>query len=601
MSYQPIENYGVIGDLHTVALVGIDGSIDFMCFPHFDSPSIFAAMLDAEKGGHFKLAPILNEAKHKQLYLPDTNMLLTRFLADEGVAEVSDFMPVAELGHSHQIIRRAKTVRGKIDFRMICAPAFDYGRASHRIERDGSEIIFVSEGKDKTVLRLRSQVPVQIENGAVAAQFTLHAGDRATFVLEDATERESPAAARHYAIDAFKETMNFWRVWIRKSTYKGRWREMVHRSALALKLLTSHEHGAMVAAPTFGLPEEVGGVRNWDYRFTWIRDASFTIYALMRLGYTHEAAAFMRWIEDRCNELEPHRPLQIMYALDGHHDLTEQVLENFEGYRKSAPVRIGNGAYNQLQLDIYGELMDSVYLYNKYGEAISYDFWMQLTRLVDWLCHNWQQPDEGIWETRGGKQEFAYSRVLSWVALDRAIRLAHKRSFPAPFDRWYRVRDNIYADVYQNFWDPKLRAFVQHKGAQTVDASCLLMPLVRFTGPTDPRWISTMKAIEESLVEDSLVYRYNVCHASSDGLSGREGTFSMCSFWFVECLSRAGDLEKARFFFEKALGYANHVGLYSEELGPSGEFLGNFPQAFTHLALISAAYNLDRELSVARR
>ena len=272
MSYQPIENYGVIGDLHTVALVGMDGSIDFMCFPHFDSPSIFAAMLDAEKGGHFKLAPILNEAKRKQLYLPDTNMLLTRFLADEGVAEVSDFMPVAELGHSHQIIRRAKTVRGKIDFRMICAPAFDYGRASHRIEKDGSEIIFVSEGKDKTVLRLRSQVPVQIENGAVAAQFTLHAGDRATFVLEDATERESPAAARHYAIDAFKETMNFWRAWIRKSTYKGRWREMVHRSALALKLLTSHEHGAMVAAPTFGLPEEVGGVRNWDYRFTWIRE-----------------------------------------------------------------------------------------------------------------------------------------------------------------------------------------------------------------------------------------------------------------------------------------------------------------------------------------
>jgi GH15 family glucan-1,4-alpha-glucosidase len=600
MSYQPIENYGVIGDLHTVALVGTDGSIDFMCFPHFDSPSIFAAMLDAEKGGHFKLAPILNDAKHKQLYLPDTNMLLTRFLADEGVAEVSDFMPVAEAGYSHQVIRRAKTVRGEIDFRMVCAPAFDYGRASHRIERDGSEIIFVSEGKDKTVLRLRSQVPVQIENGAVAAQFTLRAGDRATFVLEDATERESPAAAQHYAIDTFKETMNFWRAWIGKSTYKGRWREMVNRSALALKLLTSDKHGAMVAAPTFGLPEEVGGERNWDYRFTWIRDASFTLYALMRLGYTHEAAAFMRWIEDRCHELEPHRPLQVIYALDGHHDLTEQVLEHFEGYQKSAPVRIGNGAYNQLQLDIYGELMDSVYLYNKYGEAISYDFWMQLTRLVDWLCHNWQQPDEGIWETRGGKQEFAYSRVLSWVALDRAIRLAHKRSFPAPFDRWYHVRDDIYADIYQNFWDPKLRAFVQYKGAQTVDAACLLMPLVRFTGPTDPRWISTMKAIKESLVEDSLVYRYNLCHASSDGLSGREGTFSMCSFWFVECLSRAGDLEKARFFFEKALGYANHLGLYSEELGPSGEHLGNFPQAFTHLALISAAYNLDRELSIAR-
>lgn len=599
MSYQPIENYGIIGDLHTVALVGMDGSIDFMCFPNFDSPSIFAALLDDAKGGRFKLSPTLNEARHKQLYLPDTNVLLTRFLSHEGVAEVSDFMPVATEGHGHQLVRRAKAVRGEAKFRMICAPAFDYGRAGHRVEQRDGHIIFTSDGEDQTVLRLRCDVPVRIVDGAAMAEFTLHAGQTAAFVLEDAHKwrEDSPSASPGYVSDVFKETMNFWRGWVRQSTYRGRWREMVNRSALALKLMTSHRHGAIVAAPTFGLPEDLGGVRNWDYRYTWIRDASFTLYALMRLGYTAEAARFMRWVEERCHELNPDGSLQLMYALDGHHQLTEQDLPHFEGYMKSAPVRIGNGAYDQLQLDIYGELMDSVYIYNKYGEPISYDFWMQLTRLIDWVCENWKRPDEGIWEVRGGRKEFTYSRVLCWVAVDRGIRLAHKRSFPAPLERWYRVRDEIYRDVYENFWCPTRKTFLQHRTGDAVDASCLLMPLVKFIGPTDPRWISTLEAIEESLVEDSLVYRYNICHEGTDGLSGREGTFSMCSFWFVECLSRAGNLEKARFFFEKALGYANHLGLYSEELGPAGEHLGNFPQAFTHLALISAAYDLNEKLT----
>jgi GH15 family glucan-1,4-alpha-glucosidase len=597
-TYQPIENYGVVGDLHTVALIGMDGSLDFMCFPYFDSPSIFASLLDVEKGGYFKIAPVIDGATERQIYLPDTNILLTRFLADDGVAEVSDFMPVAEAGHAHQLIRRAKTVRGEIRFRVTCAPRFNYGRATHRVEQRDGRVIFSSEGEDKTVLRLRTEVPIEIRNGDVEAEFTLHSGDHATFILEDATGgRESHSKAEHHAIDAFKETMNYWRHWVRQSGYKGRWREMVNRSALALKLLTSHRNGSIVAAPTFGLPENLGGVRNWDYRFTWIRDASFTLYALMRLGHTAEAEHFISWIEQRCHELSPDGSLQIMYGLDGKHELTESTLAHFEGYKKSSPVRIGNGAFDQLQLDIYGELMDSVYLYNKYGSPISYDFWVQLTRLINWVCDNWQRPDEGIWETRGGRQEFTYSRVMCWVAVDRAIRLAQKRSFPAPLEHWHRVRDTIYRDVYDNFWDAKRKAFVQHKGSINVDAACLLMPLVKFIGPTDPRWLSTMKAIENSLVEDSLVYRYNLCDSASDGLTGEEGTFSMCSFWYVECLSRAGDLEQARFFFEKALGYANHLGLYSEELGPRGEHLGNFPQAFTHLALISSAYNLDQKLS----
>ena len=596
MPYEPIENYGVIGDLQTVALVGMNGSIDFMCFPHFDSPSIFAALLDNKNGGCFLLAPILSREHRKQIYFPDTNMLLTRFLSADGVAEVSDFMPIKAEGHAHHLVRRAKAVRGELSFRMICAPAFDYGRAGHKIEVKHGEVLFTSEAADRLALRLRTSLPVRIENGAVIAEFKLAAGETAAFVLESA-ESQGAAAAPDYVATAFKETMNFWRGWVRKSSYKGRWREMVNRSALTLKLLTYAPTGALVAAPTFGLPEEIGGERNWDYRFTWIRDASFTFYGLMRLGYTEEAASFMSWIEDRCHDCGADGSLQIMYGLDGRRELVEEMLLHWEGYAGSSPVRIGNGAARQLQLDIYGELMDSVYIYNKFGQPISYDLWQSLVRVTAWLCANWQQPDEGIWEVRGGRREFLYSRLMAWVAVDRAVRLSLKRSFPAPLDRWLRVRDEIYTDIYRNFWSADLHSFVQYKGAQTVDASTLLMPWVKFSGPTDPRWLSTFGAIENSMVEDSLVYRYNIGDSASDGLSGKEGTFNMCSFWFVECLSRAGDLEKARFFFEKAIGYANHLGLYSEELGPTGEHLGNFPQAFTHLSLISTAYNLDRTLS----
>jgi GH15 family glucan-1,4-alpha-glucosidase len=354
----------------------------------------------------------------------------------------------------------------------------------------------------------------------------------------------------------------------------------------------------MVAAPTFGLPEDLGGVRNWDYRYTWIRDASFTLYGLIRLGYTGEAAAFMQWIEARCDELEPDGSLQIMYGIDGRHELTEHELSHLDGYRNSRPVRVGNGAYDQLQLDIYGELMDSVYLYNKYGAPISYDLWRNLVRLIDWVCDNWRRKDEGIWEVRGGQKEFLYSRLLCWVAIDRGVRLALKRSFPAPLSRWLEMRDEIYLEIQNGFWNDKIGAFVQHKGGEALDASALLMPLVKFVSPVDPRWLSTLRAIEDRLVEDSLVYRYRVGRAADDGLQGEEGTFNMCSFWFVECLSRAGELDKARLYLEKMFGYANHLGLYGEELGRSGETLGNFPQAFTHLALISAATDLNRRLGV---
>jgi GH15 family glucan-1,4-alpha-glucosidase len=532
--------------------------------------------------------------------MPDSNILLSHFLSDAGMAEVSDFMPIATLGHAHDLVRRAKSVRGDIRFRMVCDPRFDYGRAGHLVECRQNQAIFVSQGPDKTALRLMSEVPLRIENGAAIAEFTLRSGQAAAFVLEDAANRDqSPCAATHYVAESFKQTLDFWRRWVARSRYRGRWREVVNRSALVLKLLTSEHCGSMVAAATFGLPEELGGARNWDYRFTWVRDASFTIYALMRLGYTAESTAFMRWIEARCADLDPGAPLQVMYGLDGCRNLDETELGHFQGYKNSSPVRIGNAAYNQLQLDIYGELMDSVYIYNKFAELISYDFWLHLTQLIDWVCDNWHLPDEGIWEVRGGTREFLYSRVMCWVALDRGIRLAQKRSFPAPICKWCEVRDKIFKDVYERFWDPGLKSFVQYRGAKTVDASALLMPLVKFIGPNDPHWRSTLRVIQEHLLEDSLVYRYNVLKGADSGIPGREGTFSACSFWNVECLARAGDVKLARFYFEKALAYSNHLGLYSEEIGLDGELLGNYPQAFTHLGLISAAYYLDRKLDEA--
>jgi GH15 family glucan-1,4-alpha-glucosidase len=595
--YPPIESHGIIGDLQTAALVGLNGCIDFLCLPHFDSPSVFAGLLDADKGGSFKIVPHLEQPRNKQLYLPDTNMLLTRFLATEGVVEISDFMPIHPSEHTSRLVRRVKTVRGEIRFQALCAPRFDYARVEHTVEpeRDGARFT----GADGTVLRLSSTVPLRAENGDALADFTLRAGETATFILEQVTGDSSyPTDLDAYATGAFKETMNFWREWIGHSTYTGRWRDEVHRSALALKLLTARWSGSIVAAATFGLPETIGGVRNWDYRYSWIRDSSFTLYALSRLGMTDESAAFIEWLARRFESARP-ETLRTLYTIAGGSELTERTLDHLEGYRGSRPVRIGNAAADQLQLDIYGELLDAIYLYDKYKQSTSHDLWGRIAGLVDWVADNWRLPDDGVWEVRSGRREFLYSRILCWVAIDRGVRMAVKRSFPAPLVRWREARDAIYREVHESFWNPEIQAFAGVKGTTRMDAACLIMPLVRFISATDPRWISTLRAVEETLVEDSLVYRYEIEGPETDGLEGAEGSFSICSFWYIECLSRSGDLPKARFLFEKMLGYANHVGLYGEEIGPSGDHLGNFPQAFTHLALISAAYDLDRRLSGA--
>jgi GH15 family glucan-1,4-alpha-glucosidase len=597
MPYLPIEDYGVIGDLETVAVVGRNGSIDWMCYPHFDSPSVFAALLDDEKGGRFQIAPTRRDVNCKQMYVPDTNVLLTRFLSPDGLAEVTDFMPVGEpsggRGH-HKLVRRVEVVRGSMPLRAWCRPAFDYARADHRVERAGEGVRFHSDGLS---LGLTASVPLEIDGPAAVGEFELGQGERATFVLAGvkAGEQGIPIPSLEEAEDSFRATVDYWHRWLAQGKYRGRWREMVNRSALVLKLLTYKPSGAIVAAATSSLPAPIGGTRNWDYRFTWIRDASFTLYALMRIGFTEEAFAFMRWLNARVLETETDGALQLMYSIEGGHDLGEKTLDHLEGYRGSRPVRVGNAACEQLQLDIYGELMDAVYLFNKYGSPIGYDVWLKIRQILNHVCDVWRQPDEGIWEVRGPRRDFVYSKVMCWVALDRGLRLADKRSFPADRLRWLENRDAIYEDVMEHGWSREKKAFIQSYGSQTLDASNLVMPLVFFVSPRDPRFTATLEAIRRDLSWGSLVHRYDP-KASPDGLEGDEGTFSMCTFWLVEALTRAGRVDEARIVFEKMLSYANHLGLYSEQVGASGELLGNFPQAFTHLGLISAAFNLDRAL-----
>jgi GH15 family glucan-1,4-alpha-glucosidase len=599
MAQHPIENYGVIGNMRSIALVSMEGSIDFFCFPNFDSPTVFAALLD-EEGGTFCIRADLENLRTKQLYLPDTNILLTRFLSDSGVAELTDFMPIlagkkGEI-YAHQIIRMVRVIKGEVRFSLRCAPRFNYARSGHAARVNEGSIHFHPECASCPRMTLHATVPLTLDGSDAVASFTLKAGETATIIFGEAAPDRKLLNA-HAIENHFLQTSRYWREWISRSTYSGRWREMVNRSALVLKLLCSQEYGSLIAAATFGLPERIGGERNWDYRYTWLRDSAFSLYAFMRLGFTEEAHAFTNWLRDRLHDDAEHGPLQVMYRMDGSQELDEVVLENFQGYQDSRPVRIGNGASNQLQLDIYGELMDAIYLANKYGDGTSHDDWLGVHRILAWLGKNWKRPDEGIWEVRGGRRNFLHSRLMCWVAFDRAIRLGRKRSLAGNYAEWLKIRDEISDDIFTSFWDESQKAFVQYQSSNCIDASALLMPLMRFISPIDPQWLSTMTAIEKTLTEDSLVYRYDTAVNSVDGLRGQEGSFTACSFWFIECLARAHQLERARLLFDKMLGYANHLGLYSEQLGSSGQHLGNFPQAFTHLALISAATYLDRSLS----
>jgi GH15 family glucan-1,4-alpha-glucosidase len=602
-TYQPIEDYAIIGNLHTVALVGRNGSIDWCCIPRFDSPSVFGALLDANKGGYFRISPLDTAGiGRRQLYMPETNVLITRFLTVDGVGEIIDFMPIKPLEsaeHQHHIIRSVSVVRGILSFEMVCRPAFNYAQDSHKVYLSKEGAVFNSA---TLCLGLTGPVPVEHDGqGGVCASFTLRAGQSVHFLLESARDEDlAPIRLSHHRYqEALQGTISYWRNWLSQCHYQGRWREMVQRSALVLKLLTYAPTGAIVAAPTTSLPETIGGTRNWDYRYTWLRDTSFTLYSLLTLGFMEEARAFMGWLNARCHELGENGTLQPMYRIDGKHDLTEYTLDHLEGYRKSGPVRIGNDAYKQRQLDIYGEIMDAIYIYNRY-EAISYDLWRNLRRLLEWLSVHWQEPDDGIWEVRGGPKPFVHSRLMSWVAFDRALRLARQRGLPAPVTEWTQASAQVYEQIMYKGWNEKKQSFVQYYGSNAVDASALLMVLTKFAGPTDPRMLHTIDRIQKELTSDSLVHRYDPKLAADDGLGSREGTFTPCSFWMAESLARADRLDQARLMLEKTLTYCNHVGLYAEEIGLTGEALGNFPQAFTHLSLIIACSNIDHILNQSR-
>ncbi|WP_053677223.1 MULTISPECIES: glycoside hydrolase family 15 protein [unclassified Streptomyces] len=604
-AYPPIADHGMVGDLQTAALVSSQGTVDWWCTPRFDSPSVFASLLDSERGGYCRLsADLAHEpgAVVRQLYQADTAVLVTRYMGPGGVGEVADFMVplnTTTATQRHRLVRVVRVVRGSLDFELECRPRFDYGRAPHTFEQtDATTVVFRGPGTRLHLQAAGASGPLALRRDGddATARFTLTAGNVAAVVLtSDADDAPAPPPLSAEAISAeLQACRTFWHAWLRSCTYRGRWRDIVHRSAITLKLLTYAPTGAPVAALTMGLPEQVGGERNWDYRFTWIRDASLSVKALIDLGFVEEAAAFRRWLLDRlaAGGTASGEPLQIMYRIDGEAQLTEVVLDHLDGYAGSRPVRAGNAAADQIQLDIYGEASDALAQTRDMGGIKG---WRAYAAVLDWLADHWDRPDEGIWETRGGRQDFTFSRLMTWVAFERGIRLASTFARPADTDRWRRVRDTVFAQIVERGWNADKQAFVQHYATDVLDASLLLMPRVGFLSPTDPQWLSTLDAMDRELVSDSLVYRYNP-EASPDGLRGSEGTFNLCSFLYVEALARAGKPQQARYAFDKMLTYANHVGLFAEEIGPSGEQLGNFPQAFTHLALIAAALALDEQL-----
>ena len=608
--YLPIAEHGIIGDLRTAALVGTDGTVDWFCPGRFDAPSVFASLLDPDRGGHWSLAPATDRdgatgtLTPPPVSYPDSTVLITRVLTSDGIVEVQDFLALLrphDPQHRQRLVRRVTGVRGSVPMTVHVVPRPGYARELPEVTEAGAGIRFTGS---HVTLDLTSTVPLAVTDHAAGAGFETREGRTEIFVLEVDGDGE-PGPCDDAADGLFEGTVAFWQEWLSHSSYTGRWRERVHRSALTLKLLTHEPTGAVVASPTMGLPEQLGGERNWDYRYVWMRDAAFTLYALLRLGFTEEARAFIGWLTRRIGDPAggtgtdgEDGPLRVMYTIDGDEVPGETELDHLAGYRGSRPVLCGNGAAGQLQLDIYGEIVDSVYLYDKYGEGVGHRDWMNLCRILDWLREHWDRADEGIWETRAGRQHHVFSRLMCWVAVERMIRMARRRGLPGDIAAWTATRDEIYHQIQDRGWDPDVAprgSFVQRYGSRTLDASVLLMPMVKFCVPTDPRFLATLDAINDDLVVDTLVFRYDVQDAP-DGLDGGEGTFSMCSFWNVEAMTRAGRSEQARIALEKMFSYGNHLGLYAEEIGLTGEQLGNFPQAFTHLSLISSAINLDRAL-----
>ncbi|EXF79818.1 glycosyl hydrolase family 15 [Colletotrichum fioriniae PJ7] len=662
--YLPIEDYGMIGNMHTCALVGTNGSVDFMCWPDFDSPSIFCRLLDQDKGGFFSICPPPSKlCTTKQQYLPSSNILQTRYIHDDGVVDVVDFFPrpktATVISKSTRqgafrettkiqeelkkwLVRRVECIRGRLQLDIEIFPAFQYASESHvttiiepthTASSPSKAVTFHSEHYkmqlDVTIddvpepeadasasprtpapppsITFRKEKRDGMLGEGVVAHLEITEGQAVSFVLRNDKPDHVTENVTTAVLDGQQhDTQSFWYNWISKSKYKGRWREVVNRSLMLLKMLTYEPTGAIVAAPTFSIPEDIGGVRNWDYRFCWVRDSSFTIYILLRLGFSAEADAYMDFISERfVKSRGPSGELPIMFTIRGETEIPEMELDHLEGYRGSKPVRIGNGAAFHQQFDIYGELMDGIYLYNKYGKPISWDQWCSVREMLDFVLTLTDQPDMSIWEVRNKKQNFTYSKVMLWVAFDRGLRLADKRNFPCPNrSKWLEARDNLMEEIMEKGYNKEMKCFVQsYENNTMLDSSILIAPLVFFIAPNDPRFLNTMDRIlmppeKGGLTSTGLVSRYDT-ELSDDGVGGREGAFSMCTFWLVEAMTRASVYEpkylvRAVNLFENMLSFSNHLSMFSEEIARSGEQLGNTPQAFSHLALISAAFNLDR-------
>jgi GH15 family glucan-1,4-alpha-glucosidase len=585
--YTPIEDYGVVGNLETCALVGPDGAVDWFPFPHVESSSILAAVLDDECGGRFRITPE-GAFEASQSYVGRTNVLETTFETPGGTATVTDFLPPAgRVDHPKKVLYRAvECSAGAIDLAVEYEPRFDYDRAATTItETDRGAL---AEGDEERTL-LETEVALAVGEDRVSGALSLEAGETEWFMLR-CTGAEDAATDPEAALAA---TVDYWTDWAHDCedldgdcAFAGPWHDLVVRSSLALKLLTHAETGAIAAAPTTSLPEDVGGVRNWDYRYNWLRDAGFTIQALMNLGHLEEADDYFEWFMGLCQD-GGQAAIQPLYGLHGDPDLTERELDHLEGYRGSRPVRVGNGAVEQTQLDVYGELLLGVDEMRCYGRALDADDWDSIRAIVDHVVDVWAEPDAGIWEVRGGDEQFVYSKVQCWVALDRGIAIATETDREAPLDAWRDARDSVRADVLENGYDEGLGAFVQSYGSTTVDATGLLLPVVGFLPFGDERVQGTIETVEERLLEDELLVRR---YDGDDGLPGSEGAFVLCSCWLIDALALSGRVEEARERFETLTGYLNSLDLVAEEIDPgTGDYLGNYPQAFSHIGMINSA------------
>ena len=580
----PLENYAVVGDMRTMAVIATNGSVDWMCWPRFDSPSVFGALLD-EGGGRWTISPCGDIEADRQMYLSGTNVLVTRFHTDAGVVEVEDFMTVGDDGR--HLIRRARCLQGSVEMTSEVSLRPDYARSEVDLDTDDQGVVADIGSADGAMLRASGSVDWSIDD-ELSASFRLDEGDEEFLVLGDRSLDRDECATLH------RRTTEFWRAWSEQTDYTGRWREAVERSALILKLLTHEPTGGILAAGTTSLPEVVGGERNWDYRYVWVRDAAFTVYAFIALGHLAEAEAFTDWLSARLCSSEPvdGPPLSPIYDLDGNSEIDETELDHWAGYADSRPVRIGNAASGQLQLDIYGELVDALYLADKHGDGASIETWGQISTIVDWVCEHWREPDDGMWEARSGPQRHSSSLLMCWVAVERAIRMANSRGRPAPLDRWRAARDEMHAVLVTDGFNDELGAFTQILGGDTVDASMLLAPLVKFISPSDPKWLSTLDVIGEELAHGPLLDRYDG-DTTDDGLDGEEGSFTICSFWHVEALARSGRIDEARDLFDRLLTYSSPTGIFSEEIGPSGRMIGK-PAAGVHPPLADLGGHLPR-------